>query len=179
MLKEHLESRRMTTKLYSGLWLNEEESTVTFGLWNLSGSLIGFQQYKYLASKERCKNPSNMKYFTIAGKTGKHSKLLSFGVELLDSSQKVLFLAEGIFDVVPLHNRKVNALATLTNNPKHLASWLRTLGYYLVALCEGDKAGRKLASVADEVVYLSENKDPADMNDAWFDALVDRYTRLT
>ena len=177
MLLEHLKQRSLTPSLYSGLWLDEEESVTTFGLWNLSGSLVGFQQYKHLASKERCENPRDMRYFTIAGKTDKYSKLLAFGVDLLDSNQKVLFLAEGDFDVVPLHNRNVNALATLNNNPKHLASWLRTLGYYLVALCEGDEAGQKLANVADEAVYLPEGKDPAEMSAEWFDELVQKYTK--
>jgi hypothetical protein len=175
MLMEHLKSRRLSHKLYSGMWLDEEENVATFGMWNLSGQLVGFQQYRPLADKGHRPKPSDMRYFNIAGKVDKCSKLLAFGVELLDQKQRVLFLAEGVFDVVPLHNRNVNALATMANNPKHLASWLRTLGYYLVALCEGDSAGQKLANVADESVYLPEGKDPAEMSEEWFDELVKKY----
>ncbi len=175
MVKDHLKRRLLNVKLYSGLWLDEAGNVVTFGLWNLSGQLVGFQQYKPLAGKGRCENLSDMRYFNIAGKVGKHSKLLAFGVELLDTKQRVLFLAEGVFDVTPLHNRGVNALATMTNNPTHLKSWLRSLGYYIVALCEGDSAGQKLANVADEAVYLPEGKDPAEMSDEWFDELINKY----
>lgn len=173
MVLEHLRSRNLVPELYSGVWINEKENTATFGLWNLSGQLVGFQQYKHLASKGRCKNPSDMRYFNIAGKVGNHSKLLVFGTELLNRNQKVLFLAEGIFDVAPLHNRNINALATMTNNPVHLKS----LGYYIVALCEGDNAGKKLANIADKAVYLPEGKDPADMTTEWFDNLVSKYTK--
>lgn len=179
MLLKHLKSRGLNPNLYSGLWLDDKENTVTFGLWNLSGSLVGIQQYKHLAGKERCKNPRDMRYFTVAGKVDKYSKLVAFGVDLLSNKQKVLFLVEGVFDAVPLHNKGVNALATLTNNPKHLASWLRSLGYYLVALCEGDNAGKKLAGVADEAVYLPEGKDPADMPEEWFDELIGFYNNKT
>lgn len=175
MLTKHLKDRCFDVSKYSAVWLNNKENVVTFGLWNLSGSLVGFQQYRPLATKERYENPSDMRYFTIGSKVGKTTQLLAFGVELLDRKQRVLFLVEGVFDAVPLHNRNVNALATLSNNPKHLSSWLKTLGYYLVALCEGDKAGKKLAAVADEAVYLPEGKDPADMSSEWFDRLIKTF----
>jgi hypothetical protein len=176
MLTSHLKERSLNTELYSGVWLDDENSTVTLGLWNLSGQLVGFQQYKPLAGKGRCEDPSDMRYFSIAGKVGKHSKLLAFGVELLDRRQRVLFLTEGVFDAVPFHNRKINALATMTNNPKHLKSWLMSLGYHLVALCDGDSAGQKLANVAHEAVYLPEGKDPGDMPGEWFDNVIRKYT---
>lgn len=175
MLLNHLKDRRLDTSIYSGVWLDEENEVATFGIWNLSGQLVGFQQYRHLADKGRKPKPSDMRYFNIAGKEGVGSKLLAFGVELLDIKQKTLFIVEGIFDVAPLHNRGVNALAVMTNNPTHLKSWLHSLGYHIVALCEGDKAGRQLATVADEAIYLPTGKDPADMSDEWFDNIVKIY----
>ena len=175
MIVAHLESRRLNTSLYSGVWLSEEQEVATFGMWNLSGQLVGFQQYKPLEDKTRKSKPSDMRYFTIAGKGGVGSKLLAFGVELLDTTQNNLFIVEGIFDAAPLHNRGVNALAVMTNNPVHLKSWLNSLGYNIIALCEGDKAGRKLAKFADEAIYLPTGKDPADMSDEWFDNIVEIY----
>ncbi len=175
MLLKHLAVRKIDLNKYSGVWLNKKDNTVTFGLWNLSGALVGFQQYKPLADKKYASNPSNMKYFTIAGKIDSYSKLLAFGVELLDVKQPVVFVVEGIFDAVPLHNKNINAIATLSNNPKHLKSWVRSLGYKVVALCEGDEAGQKLANIADESVYLPEGKDPADMSDTWFNNLINTY----
>lgn len=175
MITTHLEGRRLNKSLYSGVWLSEDRKVATFGLWNLSGQLIGFQQYKPLEDKTRKPKPSDMRYFTIAGKEGGGSKLLAFGIELLDTTQNNLFIVEGIFDVAPLHNRGVNALAVMTNNPVHLKSWLNSLGYNIIALCKGDKAGRKLAKFADEAIYLPTGKDLADMSDEWFDNIVKIY----
>lgn len=162
MMLENLKRRNLTPEYSSGIWPNEQEITVTFGLWNLYGPLVGFHEYRLLPDNEDKNNTSAMRYFTVASKTDKYSKLLAFAIDLLDRKQEVLFLAEG-----------VDGLETLSSNPAHLASWLRSTGYYLVALCEGDGAGKKLAGIADEAIYLPKGKDPAE----WFDELVNKYTK--
>ncbi len=168
-IKQHLKDRNLDMSLYSAVWLNERECIATFGLWNLSGSLVGFQQYRPLATKERNKNPRKMRYFTIIGKVGKIAKLGAFGVDLLNPKQRIIYITEGIFDAAPFHIRGVNAIATLANNPKHLAEWLRSLGYHLIAVCDGDDAGMKLANVADVAIFLPKDCDAGDMDDKWFD----------
>jgi len=172
VIVEHLKQRRLTPGLYSGVWLNEHEDICTFGLWNLSGQLVGFQQYRPLALKKINGRPSEAKYFTLLSKVDGKAKLGVFGLDTLDPLNRIVFLVEGIFDAAPLHQKGANALATLTNNPKHLASWLKSLGYWTVALCEGDNAGKKLATVADEAIFLPEGLDPGDMPDSWFDQLL-------
>ena len=154
---DHLESRRCDTSLYSGLAVTEE--TATFPLWDLSGRMVGFQQYRPNAPKQS-KIPSEAKYWTIFNQKNCQT---AFGVDLLHSKATPLYLVEGIFDACPLHTLGENCLALLANNPKHLKSWLSSLGYYTIALCDGDVAGRKLASVANEAIFLPEGRDVGDL----------------
>lgn len=155
---EHLESRRCDTSLYSGLAVTED--TATFPLWNLTGQLVGFQQYRPNAPKQT-KKPSDARYWTIFNQKNCQT---AFGLDLLHSKHQPLYLVEGIFDACPLHSLGENCLATLSNNPKHLKNWINSLGYYTIALCEGDKAGRMLANIADEAIYLPDGKDVGDLN---------------
>lgn len=46
----------------------------------------------------------------------------------------------------------------------HLKSWINSLGYHTIALCEGDKAGKMLAKIADEAIYLPDKKDVGDLS---------------
>jgi hypothetical protein len=175
-LVEHLSERRLTPELYSNVQLDEASKVATFPLWNLSGQMVGFQQYRPEAPKTGLEKRNEQRYFTILSKGfGRTSALSCFGVDLLNPSSRVIFLAEGIFDVSPLHQKGANALAVLANNPKPLKGWLRSLGYHLVSLCEGDKAGLKLASLAHESVFLPDGQDPADQHNAWFDHLIKEY----
>ncbi len=170
----YLQSRRLNPYTYQGMTVDHFSQTVTFPLWNLSGEMVGFQAHKPLAQGFQRGDPSDARYHTII--PTKSKRVTAFGVELLDPKQEVLFIAEGIFDVAPLHARKVNALAVLCNNPKHLHRWLRSLGYTVVALVEGDRAGQRIAKLAHKAEFLPEGKDPADMPDSWFDELVEKYT---
>lgn len=148
----HLKSRSLDTTLYPDLVVDEASQTATFYLWNLSGQLVGYQQYKPFAPKnDKTLKPSDLKYFTYLSKPdGKKSALSAWGLQLLDKSKPYLFLVEGVFDAVKLHRMGLNALAVLTCDPKHLSSWLKTMNYRLVPVCEGDKAGQKLAKLSDD-----------------------------
>ena len=122
--------------------------------------MVGYQQYRPEADKERKENPRDMRYFTYLPKTTN----TAWGLENLDFSKPYLLVVEGIFDAVKLHNAGINALAVLANNPKPLKSWLHTLGYTIIPVCEGDKAGRMLAKLGDGVIeYLPEGVDVGDM----------------
>lgn len=169
----YLQKRRLDPYAYPSMSVDHFTQTVTFPLWNLNGEMVGFQAHKPLKQGMQRGKPSEARYHTIIPTKAKRQT--AFGVDLLDSSKKVLFVAEGIFDVAPLHARKANALALLSNDPKHLRRWLRSLGYIIVALVEGDKAGKKMAKVGHKVEWLPEGKDPADMSDSWFDELVKKY----
>lgn len=179
-MQRHLKERRFNPALYSGIQVNDRSMVVA--LWNLSGQRVGYLQYSPDQPKSSAvRNSPDQKYWSFFSKEGDGvsrkamSKLAAFGIELLDRSQKVVFVGEGIFDVAPFHLLGVNALAMLCNDPRHLHTWLHSLGYTVVALAEGDAAGRKMAKVGHYVEYLPEGKDPGDMPMEWFESLAEKY----
>jgi len=168
-LKTHLVERHFNLELYPNAVLSEEENSLTLYLWNLSGQLLGYQTYK----PNRPKNdlslpPRELRYFTHITKTPyKENMLACWGVELLNPLLPDVFLCEGVFDAVRLHNLGLNALALFSCCSLHLKEWLHSLGYNLVPVCDGDEAGLQLAELSNngECLFLSDNKDLGDLTD--------------
>jgi len=160
MLKQHLQSRHLDLDLHRPM-LDDAEGVATFYLWNLSGQLVGYQQYRPLGDKKPNNNPKLGKYYTYR----KQPTLAVWGVESLDLSPNVVFLTEGVFDAARLTSRGYSALAVLTNNPSpDLRNWLTCLNRRVVAVCDNDSAGRKLAKFGDLVLF-TEDKDLGDSSD--------------
>ena len=160
MLKQHLQSRHLDLDLHRPM-LDDAEGVATFYLWNLSGQLVGYQQYRPLGDKKPNNNPKLGKYYTYR----KQPTLAVWGVESLDLSPNVVFLTEGVFDAARLTSRGYSALAVLTNNPSpDLRNWLTCLNRRVVAVCDNDSAGRKLAKFGDLVLF-TEEKDLGDSSD--------------
>lgn len=152
--------RELDITKYSGIV--EKEGVFTFPLWNLSGQMVGYQQYRPDADKGRKDNPKDMRYYTYLT----HKKTnTAWGLEVLNPKNPYLLVVEGVFDAVKLHNADINAVAVLANDPLPLKSWLWSLGYFIVPVCDGDKAGRKLAKMANTLMveYLPEGKDVGDL----------------
>lgn len=155
-IREHLLGRGLDPDRYSVL-LDPVGCIATFLLWNLSGQLCGFQQYnpngtKSIRNDE--KHRSLLRYFTFAGDEGDgrragRKRLVVWGLESLSPGDSTLFVTEGIFDAVRLHNAGLPAVAVLANDPQHLAPWLRALGRRTVAICDRDPAGGRLARACD------------------------------
>lgn len=168
-LQTHLQNRHVNLELYPDCVLSEEENTFTMFLWNLSGQLVGFQTYKPNRPKnDSSLNPRDQRYFTYVSKTNNNdTQLTAWGLHLLNPAKRDLFVCEGFSDVVRLHNLGLNGLALLACDPKPLKSWLWSLGYNVVPVCEGDKAGQKLAKLSNngDVVFLPETKDLGDLTD--------------
>ena len=157
---EHLKSRHLDVELHRPM-VDEVERVATFFLWNLSGEVVGYQQYRPEGDKKPNNNPKLGKYFTYRQKP----TLGVWGVESLHLTPHVVFLTEGLFDAARLTQRGYSALACLTNNPqKDLKNWLQLLNRKVVAVCDNDVAGRKLAKFGDTVVYC-EDKDLGDSTD--------------
>lgn len=154
-----MQDRNFNVKLYSQVWIDESNKRVTFPLWNLSGQLIGYQQYA--PNKKRVsggKNKEEQKYFTYVTKIDRRVELAVWGLETLNPKLRTIYLVEGIFKACRLHNYGLNSLALLGNNPLHLKTWLHTLGYKLIALCDGDIAGQELTKFGDESLSLCKNQ---------------------
>ena len=169
-LLTHLKNRYVNTELYKGLTVSEEEQTATFFLWNLSGQLVGYQEYKPGRPKmDNRLSPRELRYFTYVTKLDPKRQMHAvFGLELLNKNNKVLFVVEGIFDAVRLHNLGLNCLAMLGCNPKQMKTWLWSMHYEVVPVCEGDKAGKKLKKLSNNgrSLFLPEGLDLGDMTDA-------------
>lgn len=94
------------------------------------------------------------------------SKVTAYGLEFLNYDDPLLFVVEGVFDAVRFHNMGLNCLAVLSCDPKHLKEWLRLLPFYKVAVCDGDKAGLKLAEYGDHSFQCKEGNDPASESES-------------
>lgn len=166
---QHLSSRYLQAPTIS-----TTEDAVVFPLWNLSGQLVGYQQYRPFAeTKQNPEHPSEAKYFTYLPTT----KITAYGLEFLNYDDPLLFIVEGVFDAVRFHNMGLNCLAVLSCDPKHLKEWLRLLPFYKVAVCDDDTAGMKLAKYGDVYVKCELGNDPASESQLFLNS-VERVARL-
>lgn len=155
MLKEHLKSRHLDLDLHRPA-IDEAEGVATFYMWNLSGQLVGYQQYRPAGDKKPNNNPRLGKYFTFR----QAPTVGVWGVESLHFTPHVVFVCEGLFDAARLTSRGVSAVAVFTNNPgKDVMNWLKMLGRKVVVVCDGDQAGAKLAKYGDVSLCLLGGKD--------------------
>lgn len=170
MLKDHLLSRHLDLELHRPA-LDDAEGVATFYLWNLSGQLVGYQQYRPTGEKKPQNNPKQGKYFTYR----KQPTLAVWGVESLHLSPNVVFLTEGVFDACRLTEKGYSALAVLSNNTGwDLKNWLSMLNRKVVAVCDNDDAGRKLAKFGDVAVFTTD-KDLGDSTDEYVTELLRNY----
>lgn len=142
--------------------LDEAEVVATFYLYNLSGQIVGYQQYRPLGEKKPNNNPKEGKYFTYH----KSPTVAVWGVESLHLTPHVVFLTEGVFDAARLTERGFSAIAALTCHPqKDLRNWLSCLNRKVVVVCDGDKAGGLLAKFGDTSFCLLDGKDLGEASD--------------
>jgi hypothetical protein len=171
----HLKSRGVQPTRYQ---LYYDEEVTHFLLFNLSGQIIGYQQYRPAADKTRKNDPRYGRYYTYCG--GGSGGV--WGLETFYYSRNTLFITEGIFDAVKLHNLELPAIAALANNPKHIWPWLKIVRETrtIIGICDDDEAGRKLRSVCDLTIACPDGKDLGDMtNEEVKDLLCQNLKRLS
>lgn len=169
-LVEHLKKRHLDLELHRPM-VDEVERVATFFLYNLSGQVVGYQQYRPEGEKKPQNNPKQGKYFTYR----KQPTLAVWGVESLHLSPNVVFLTEGVFDACRLTEKGYSALAVLSNNTGwDLKNWLSMLNRKVVAVCDNDDAGRKLAKFGDVAVFC-ESHDLGDSSDEFVTNLVLKF----
>jgi len=169
-LVEHLKRRHLDLELHRPM-LDLENDVAAFYLWNLSGNFCGYQQYRRFGEKKPSNNPKLGKYYTYR----KQPTLAVWGVESLHLTPHVVFLTEGLFDAARLTSRGVSALAVLSNNPSpDLRNWLTCLNRKVVAVCDNDAAGRKLAKFGDVAVY-TDKKDLGDSSEEYVTNLLKEF----
>ena len=169
-LEQHLRSRHLDLDLHRPA-IDELEGVATFYLWNLSGQMVGYQQYRPAADKQKKNHPREGRYFTFR----KAPKVAVWGVESLGLTPGLVFVTEGVFDAARLTSLGVSAVAVLSNDPTtDVKNWFACLGRTVVAVCDNDAAGRRLARLGDHVVY-TPNKDLGDSPQTFVDSLVAQF----
>ena len=169
-LTEHLRSRHLDLELHRPV-VDDVADLATFYLYNLSGQLVGYQQYRRSGEKKPQNNPKEGKYFTYR----KMPTLAVWGVESLHLNTKVVFVTEGVFDAARLTERGFPALAVLSNNPTaDLANWLACLNRRVVVVADNDVAGRKLAKFGHCCEFTTD-KDLGDSSEEYVDNLLATY----
>jgi len=166
-IEQHLKKRGLDpekTKVIIDIATN----TAVFLLYNLSGKLIGYQQYLPSGSKKTKagEDPRLAKYFTWISREGETNKRKALGVWGLESvdERPFIFITEGIFDAIKLQNEGLPAIASLTNDPKLLRPWLKAMQKYIIVVADNDAAGRKLKKLGDLALTTPEPyKDLGEM----------------
>ena len=170
-LAEHLRQRHLNLELHRVL-LDEEVGVATFPLYNLSGQLVGYQQYNPLGDKKIFNSKLGGKYYTYR----KQPTVCVWGTESLYQSSGPVFLTEGVFDACRMTEVGQSALATLANSPpKDYGNWLGMLCRPVVAVCDNDDAGRKLAKFGNYVEVVPNGKDLGEAPDDYVRYLVEKY----
>ena len=170
-IRTHLQQRHLNLELHKPI-LDEELNIATFLCWNLSGQLVGYQQYNPNGDRKIFNSKLEGYYYTYH----KLPTIRVWGVESLLISSGPVFLTEGIFDAARLTNLGYSALATMSNNPpKDYMNWFQLLGRPIVAVCDNDAAGRKLAKFGDFVEIVPEGKDLGDAPESYVRFLVEKY----
>ena len=143
--RNHLTSRGMDPSRYP-ISYDPEEGIITFLLFNYNGAIVGYQQYRPdQPSKQKKNDPKTGRYFTYLPKDTDGV----FGLDVLDHTDRTIYIVEGVFKAAVLHRLGFNALAVLTSTPKRLKPWFRILRptWNLVAIGDNDDAGKKLVNI--------------------------------
>lgn len=170
---ENLKSRYFDISIHTA-WVDEQEGVATFPLWNLTGQMVGYQQYRPSATKKKDNHPRESRYFT-------HRKDRVVGVWGLESWKfsNTLFITEGVFDATRITALGYSAIATLSNDvDSSLARWLWTAGKTrsIVAVCDNDAAGRRLAKCAARNHVVLGYKDLGEASDEYVQNLLRDYS---
>jgi hypothetical protein len=167
-LVQHLCDRHVDLNLHT---VHVEGDVACFYLYNLSGQIVGYQNYNWKCGKFRS-NDQQGRYYTYTGKKllPKHTKTVAvWGLESWRLS-KTLFVTEGVFDAARLTRLGYSAVAVLSNDPNtSTLNWLQQVRKQrpTVAVCDPGKAGAKLAKTAHKAHVVSVEGHPdADLGDA-------------
>lgn len=180
-VREHLITRHCNPDLYGdSLVINESERVATFLLWNLSGQLIGYQQYRPDNTEKAVKNDPDKRYYLFVGEEGEYfikskKKLAIFGLETLKLFPTgPIILTEGIFNATRFHKSGFCALGLLSNDPKRVRNFLGMIHRKKIAVCDGDLAGKKLAKYGDHSINLPDGSDANDLPEDKYIELINK-----
>lgn len=161
---ENLKSRHFDMNVHT-VWVDEDEGVATYPLWNLTGQMVGYQQYRPSATKKKDNHPRESRYFTWR----KDKVVGVWGLESWNFSN-TLFVTEGVFDACRLTSHGFSAVALLSNDiDASTKQWLFTVRQYrpVVAVCDNDVAGRRLAKCGHVAHVMADGKDMGEASDEY------------
>ncbi len=173
-IHSHLSSRFLDTKIHRTL-IDEEENVATFFLYNLSGQLVGYQQYRPLGDKNTFQHPKQGKYYTYRNRN--YPTVALFGLESYHFTPDILFVVEGVFDATRFTSKGISCVATCCNNPpKDYKNFFTCIPRKTIVVCDSDSAGIKLSKFGDTYVVVPEEyKDLGAAPEEYIDFLIRRY----
>lgn len=167
---KHLLSRNYDPSRYNGQFIDPVERVVYLYLYNLSGQMVGIQQYRPDVKEKRLNDPREGRYFTRASRDA----IAVWGLETYDANKRLLFVVEGVFKAATLHSLGLNAIAVLTCNPVKMESWLNLLKqkHDVIAIGDNDVAGMMLVEIVGRG-FRSDDIDELPLDDV--DDLIKDY----
>jgi len=173
-IHSHLSSRFLDVNIHRTL-IDEEEQVATFFLYNLSGQIVGYQQYRPLGEKYDYQNPKTGKYYTY--RNSDYPTVALFGLESYYFTPDILFVVEGVFDAARLTSRGISCVATLCNSPpKDYRNFFSCLPRKVVIICDNDSSGKKLSKFSDNYIVVPEEfKDLGAAPNDYINFVVERY----
>lgn len=168
-VKSHLKDRGIDTEK-TRVIIDEESGDSFFFLYNFSGQMVGYQKYNSKYDKKgqdakRMDDPTKTKYYVHVGDEASGKKIAVWGLESIDlTTDKYIFITEGIFDIARAHQAGHPGIAVLCNDPNpQLGYWLKTLPQIKIVIYDNDKAGEKLIKLGDYAFSVDSGKDLNDL----------------
>lgn len=173
-IHSHLSSRFLDVNIHRTL-IDEEKNVATFFLYNLSGQIVGYQQYRPLGEKYDYQNPKTGKYYTY--RNSDYPTVALFGLESYHFTPDILFVVEGVFDAARLTSRGISCVATLCNSPpKDYRNFFSCLPRKVMIICDNDVSGKKLSKFSDNYIVVPEEfKDLGAAPNDYINFVVERY----
>lgn len=147
-IENHLKERGIDFNK-TNVVVNKTNNVAYFFLYNLSGQLVGYQYYnptglKAIRSNFKDQDPLNLNLLKYKSYVS-NNEIAVYGLETYDLKSKYLFIVEGIFDSIKIHNAGYPAIATLSNDvTKSTRNWIKTLPQEIIVIYDNDEAGKRL-----------------------------------
>ena len=169
-IREHLISRHFDFGIHRAI-VSEEEQCSTTLLYNLSGQITGYQRYR--PDRPSCaKNDVEGRYYNW----NRPEMDRFFGIETYKTDAKVIFVVEGVFDATRLTSKGCTCFALMTNAPSQsMLNFLACLPQKIVAVCDNDKGGEKLARVIKPItknILFTDKKDLGEESEEYVQNLI-------
>lgn len=138
-IKAHLAARGMDLSLYP--YASVDDEVACFPLYDFSGRMTGFHQYRPDGEKKNPNHPKLGRYFTYIAS----GKLGVFGLESLKFSKEI-YLVGGLFKASTLHRLGYASLHVSGASYKHLKPQLALLNRPFLAIGDQDSEGAQFVA---------------------------------